>query len=196
MADDRWLVAGLGNPGPGYAKHRHNVGRMVVAELASRLDVTFTSHRAGAAVADSRIRPGGERLSLAELSTFMNVSGQPVAALLKFYSLDVARLIVVHDELDLPFDTLRVKSGGGPGGHNGVRDVIRAVGADFVRVRIGIGRPPGQQDSAAFVLSPFSRIERKVLPSLISDAADAVTDVIDEGLLAAQQRWHSPRAAE
>ena len=193
MADDRWLVVGLGNPGPGYAGHRHNVGQMVVAELASRLGATFKVHKAGATVAEARIRPGADRVALAVPSTFMNVSGRPVAALLKFYSLDASRLIVIHDELDLPFDTLRLKSGGGPGGHNGIRDIIAVAGPDFVRVRVGVGRPPGRQDPADFVLSPFSKAERETLPNLISDAADATELVLTDGLLAAQQRVHAPR---
>jgi PTH1 family peptidyl-tRNA hydrolase len=175
MADDRWLVVGLGNPGPGYVGHRHNVGQMVVSELASRLGATFKVHKAGATVAEARVRPG-----------------RPVAALLKFYSLDVSRLIVIHDELDLPFDTVRLKLGGGPGGHNGIRDIIAVAGPDFVRVRVGIGRPPGRQDPADFVLSPFSKAEREALPNLIVDAADATEQILSEGLVAAQQRWHSP----
>ena len=193
MADDRWLVVGLGNPGPGYAGHRHNVGQMVVAELASRFGATFKVHKAGATVAEARVRPGGERIALAVPSTFMNVSGRPVAGLLKFYSLDASRLIVIHDELDLPYDTVRLKTGGGPGGHNGVRDIIAVAGPDFVRVRVGVGRPPGRQDPADFVLSPFSKAERETLPNLISDAADAVELVLAEGLLPAQQKVHAPK---
>ncbi len=193
MADDRWLVVGLGNPGPGYAGHRHNVGQMVVAELASRLSATFKVHKVGATVAEARVRPGGERIALAVPSTFMNVSGRPVAGLLKFYSLDASRLIVIHDELDLPYDTVRLKTGGGPGGHNGVRDIIAVAGPDFVRVRVGVGRPPGRQDPADFVLSPFSKAERETLPNLISDAADAVELVLTDGLLTAQQRVHAPK---
>jgi PTH1 family peptidyl-tRNA hydrolase len=192
MADDRWLVVGLGNPGPGYAGHRHNVGQMVVSELASRLGAPFKNHKAGATVAEARVRPGADRVALAVPSTFMNVSGRPVAALLKFYSLDASRLIVIHDELDLPFDTVRLKSGGGPGGHNGIRDIIAVAGPDFVRVRVGIGRPPGRQDPADFVLSPFAKAERDVLPNLLTDAADATEQILTEGLVAAQQRWHSP----
>ncbi len=183
-------MVGLGNPGPGYAGHRHNVGQMVVSELASRLGAPLKAHKAGASIAEGRIGP--ERVTLAVPSTFMNVSGRPVAALLKFYSLDASRLIVVHDELDLPYDTVRLKIGGGPGGHNGVRDIIHVAGPDFVRVRVGVGRPPGRQDPADFVLSPFSKSERETLPNLLVDAADATSDVITEGLLAAQQRWHSP----
>lgn len=192
MADDRWLVVGLGNPGPGYAGHRHNVGQMVVAELASRIGTPLKAHKAGASIAEGRVRPGGDRVTLAVPSTFMNLSGRPVAALLKFYSLDASRLVVIHDELDLPFDTVRLKLGGGPGGHNGIRDIINVAGPDFVRVRVGIGRPPGRQDPADFVLSPFSKAEREVLPNLLVDAADATWDVLTDGLLAAQQRWHSP----
>lgn len=193
MADDRWLVVGLGNPGPGYAGHRHNVGQMVVGELSQRLGAPLKSHKTGAAVAEARVRPGGARVALAVPGSFMNVSGRPVAALLTFYSLDASRLIVVHDELDLPFDTIRLKSGGGPGGHNGIRDIIAVAGPDFVRVRVGIGRPPGRQDPADFVLSPFSKTERDVLPNLLVDAADATVDVVENGLLAAQQRWHGPK---
>ena len=194
MTDDSWLVVGLGNPGPGYAGHRHNVGQMALAELAHRTSATFKSHKANAAVAEARLSPGGPKLILAKPNSFMNLSGGPVAALLRFYDLDASRLIVLHDELDIPFDTIRLKSGGGHGGHNGIRDIASAIGTpDFVRVRIGIGRPPGRQDAADFVLKPFTGAEREVLPSLLSDAADATELVITDGLLAAQARFHSPR---
>ena len=194
MTDDSWLVVGLGNPGPGYAGHRHNVGQMALAEVAHRISATFKSHKANAAVAEARLSPGGPKLILAKPNSFMNLSGGPVAALLRFYDLDASRLIVLHDELDIPFDTVRLKSGGGHGGHNGIRDIAAAIGTpDFVRVRIGIGRPPGRQDAADFVLKPFSGAEREVLPSLLSDAADATELVITDGLLAAQARFHAPR---
>ena len=194
MTDDTWLVVGLGNPGPGYASNRHNVGQMALAELAHRVSATFKSHKANATVAEARLSPGGPKLILAKPNSFMNLSGGPVAALLRFYDLDASRLIVLHDELDIPFDTVRLKSGGGHGGHNGVRDIAAAIGTpDFVRVRIGIGRPPGRQDAADFVLKPFSGAERDVLPSLLSDAVDATELVITEGLLAAQTRFHAPR---
>ncbi|MEO5921036.1 MAG: aminoacyl-tRNA hydrolase [Pseudolysinimonas sp.] len=198
-AEDVWLVAGLGNPGPGYSGHRHNVGQMALAELAHRIGAgtggaTFKTHKANASVAEGRIAAGGAKLVLAKPNTYMNLSGGPVAALLRFYSLDESRLIVLHDELDIPFDTIRVKSGGGHGGHNGIRDIASAIGsADFARVRIGIGRPPGRQDAADYVLTPFSKAERDVLPSVLSDAADASELLVTEGLLAAQQRWHAPR---
>jgi PTH1 family peptidyl-tRNA hydrolase len=194
VTDDSWLVVGLGNPGPGYASHRHNVGQMAVAELAHRTSATFKSHKANATVAEARLSPAGPKLILAKPNSFMNLSGGPVAALLRFYDLDASRLIVLHDELDIPFDTVRLKSGGGHGGHNGVRDIATAIGTpDFVRVRIGIGRPPGRQDPADFVLTPFGAAERDALPSLLSDAADATELVITDGLLAAQAKFHGPR---
>ena len=194
MTDDSWLVVGLGNPGPGYAGHRHNVGQMALAEVARRVSATLKSHKANAAVAEARLSPGGPKLILAKPNSFMNLSGGPVAALLRFYDLDASRLIVLHDELDIPFDTVRLKSGGGHGGHNGIRDIAAAIGTpEFVRVRIGIGRPPGRQDAADFVLKPFSAAEREVLPSLLSDAADATELVITDGLLAAQAKFHAPR---
>jgi PTH1 family peptidyl-tRNA hydrolase len=194
VSDDSWLVVGLGNPGPGYAGHRHNVGQMALAELAHRVSAAFKGHKANATVAEARLAPGGPKLILAKPNSFMNLSGGPVAQLMNFYDLDPSRLIVFHDELDIPFDSIRLKSGGGHGGHNGVRDIASAIGSpDFTRVRIGIGRPPGRQDAADFVLKPFTGVEREVLPSLLSDAVDAVELVIGEGLVAAQAKFHAPR---
>lgn len=167
---------------------------MALAELADRIGASFKTHKANATVAEGRLAPGAAKLVLAKPNTFMNLAGGPVAALLRFYSLDASRLIVVHDELDIPFDTIRVKSGGGHGGHNGIRDIAAAIGTvDFSRVRIGIGRPPGRQDAADYVLTPFSKAEREVLPSLLSDAADATELLVTEGLLETQQRFHAPR---
>ena len=189
-----WLVVGLGNPGSRYEATRHNVGQMVIAELAARRSETLRAHKANARAAETWLRPGGPRLVLATPNTFMNVSGGPVAALAKFYGVPAERVVIVHDELDIPFDTVRLKVGGGHGGHNGVRDVAKALGTpDFARVRVGIGRPAGRQDPADWVLDPFSSAERRDLPVVIGDAADAVEQLIDEGLLAAQQRWHAPR---
>lgn len=193
MTTDTWLVLGLGNPGLGYAANRHNVGEMVVAELGARNSAKFKRHRANAMVAEVRASIGGPKLILAGTNTFMNVSGGPVANLLKFYKLAPESLIVVHDELDIPFDTIRLKFGGGHGGHNGIRDIIAAIGTgDFIRVRVGIGRPPGRQDSADFVLKDFTSTEKKTLPSVLADAADAVEAIATDGLAAAQQRFHSP----
>lgn len=192
---DTWLIAGLGNPGPQYETTRHNVGQMVLDELAGRRRESFRQHRAGARVAETWLRPGAAKLVLAKPNSFMNVSGGPVANLARFYRVPPERVVVVHDELDLPFDTVRLKSGGGHGGHNGVRDVAKALGgADFVRVRVGIGRPPGRQDPADWVLSPFGTAERAALPALLTDSADAVELLVDDGLVAAQQRFHAPRA--
>ena len=193
-ADGPWLVVGLGNPGPGYASTRHNVGQMVLDELAERGRLTFKTHKTNATVAEGRLSPGGPRFVLAKPNTYMNVSGGPVSQLLRFYSLDPSRLIVVHDELDIPFDTIRLKNGGGHGGHNGVRDVIAAIGTgDFTRVRVGVGRPPGSAAAADHVLKAFSTAERKNLPILIADAADAVEHIAAEGVTAAQNRFHAGR---
>lgn len=191
---DAWLVVGLGNPGPRYESTRHNVGQMVVDELARRRGATFRSHRANARVAETWLAPGRSKLVLAKPNSFMNVSGGPVSGLAAFFGIDPERIIVVHDELDIPFDTIKLKIGGGHGGHNGVRDVAKALDTpEFTRVRVGIGRPPGRQDAADWVLDPFGTTERAQLPLLIGDAADAVELIVGEGLLAAQQRFHAPR---
>lgn len=191
---DTWLVVGLGNPGSRYEQTRHNVGQMVVAELAARRGETLRAHKANARVAETWLRPGAAKIVLAAPNSFMNVSGGAVSQLARFYDVPAERIVVVHDELDIPFDTVKLKTGGGHGGHNGVRDVAKALGTpDFPRVRVGIGRPPGRQDPADWVLDPFSASERTQLPLVIGDAADAVEQLIDEGLLAAQQKHHAPR---
>ncbi|WP_430645822.1 aminoacyl-tRNA hydrolase [Agromyces sp. GXS1127] len=193
VSENTWLVIGLGNPGAQYAGNRHNVGQMVADELASRIGATFKSHKTPSRVAEGFLGPGRPKLVLAKPDSYMNTSGGPVSALLKFYSLGVDRLIVVHDELDIPFDTVRLKRGGGHGGHNGLRDIQKAAGSpDFTRVRVGIGRPPGRMDAADYVLRDFAGPERADLPNLLSDAADAVEAIVSDGLVAAQQRFHSP----
>ncbi|WP_433721332.1 aminoacyl-tRNA hydrolase [Microbacterium laevaniformans] len=192
---ETWLVVGLGNPGVRYESTRHNVGQMVIAELASRRGETLRAHKANARVAESWLRPGGAKLVLATSNSYMNVSGGPVSQLARFYDVPADRVVLVHDELDIPFDTIKLKTGGGHGGHNGIRDVAKALGTpDFPRVRVGIGRPPGRQDPADWVLDPFSSAERAALPVLVSEAADAVELLVGEGLLAAQQKHHAPRA--
>ena len=197
---DTWLVVGLGNPGPRYAGNRHNVGAMVVDELASRHGgARLKAHKARASVAEVRLGVlaggvPGPRAVLAVPSSYMNESGGPVKALMQFYSVDTDHLIVLHDELDIPAGDVRLKKGGGEGGHNGLRSISSALGTkDYLRVRVGIGRPPGRMEPADFVLRDFSVAERKELPFLISDAADATEQLVAEGLLQAQQRWHSPR---
>lgn len=192
---DAWLIVGLGNPGPRYELTRHNVGQLVVDELAARRSESFKAHKANARVAETWLRPGGPKLVLAKPNTFMNVSGGPVAGLAKFYGIEPEHVVVIHDELDIPFDSIKLKTGGGHGGHNGVRDVAKALGSgEFARVRVGIGRPPGRQDPADWVLDPFGKAERENLPILLGDAADAVEQLVGEGLLAAQQKHHAPRA--
>jgi PTH1 family peptidyl-tRNA hydrolase len=165
---------------------------MVLAELADRANTNFRNHKANAAVAEGRTGSDAPRLILAKPNTYMNVSGGPVAALLRFFSLPAERLIVIHDELDIPFDSIKLKVGGGHGGHNGVRDIAAAISTpEFTRVRVGIGRPPGRQPAADFVLRDFSAEERKVLPNVLSDAADAVEILAAKGLAAAQLRFHT-----
>jgi len=197
MNSGPWLVVGLGNPGPRYAGNRHNVGQMVLGELAVRGETSFRNHRSLAVVAEARLGtlPGGvpgPKVVLAKPETFMNVSGGPVSSVASFFSITPERIIVVHDEIDVPFDSVKLKRGGGEGGHNGLRDISKALGTkDYVRVRIGVGRPPGRQTPADYVLSDFSASERKHLPYLLADGADAVEQVVLEGLEAAQQRFHS-----
>lgn len=191
MPATSWLVVGLGNPGNQYANNRHNIGQMVVDELANRLDARFVQHKANAVVAEGRIVMGGDKVILAKSNGYMNTSGGPVSGLAKYFGVPTERIIVVHDELDIPFDRLKLKQGGGHGGHNGLRDIAKALNTpEFLRVRVGIGRPPGRQDPADFVLSDFNASEREQLPVLLGDAADAVTLIVTEGLLEAQQRVH------
>lgn len=203
MAEDRWLVVGLGNPGAEYAGNRHNVGAMVLDEVARRCGATLgraggvLGRRPQALAAEVRLGtlPGGApgpRVVLARPTTYMNVSGGPVAALARYYGVPLERTVVVHDELDIPFADVRLKLGGGEGGHNGLRDVSRALGTrDYVRVRVGIGRPPGRTDPADFVLRDFSAAEKKDLAWLVDRAADAVEAVVLTGLEAAQLRFHT-----
>jgi PTH1 family peptidyl-tRNA hydrolase len=191
-----WLVVGLGNPGPSYAGHRHNVGYLVTDELAERLGAPFRAHKSGRAdVVEGRLGvPGspGPRVVLARARAYMNEVGGPVKQLATFYKAAPERIVAVHDELDLPFDTLRVKLGGGDNGHNGLRSMRNALGTgDFYRVRVGIGRPPGRQDVADFVLSNYSTAERKALPFQVSTAADAVESLLTDGLERTQQRFNS-----
>lgn len=171
-----WLIVGLGNPGPDYANNRHNVGQMVVDSIAHELGATFKSHKAGALVAESKL--GSNKVVLAKSTGFMNLSGGPVAALAKFYSIPTNQIVAVHDELDLDFSEIRSKFSGGHAGHNGLRDIIAKLGNDFHRIRFGIGRPPGQQEVASFVLQNFSQAERKELPALIALAADKTRELI------------------
>jgi PTH1 family peptidyl-tRNA hydrolase len=192
---DVWLVVGLGNPGPAYAGHRHNVGYRVVDELADRMGAALRPHKSGRAdVLEGRINPPGvpgPRVVLARPRCYMNEVGGPVKALATFYKVPPERIVAIHDELDIPFGTLRTKLGGGDNGHNGLRSMRSSLGTgDFHRVRAGIGRPHGRQDVADFVLSDYSGAERKELPFQLMDAADAVECLLTEGLEKTQQRFN------
>jgi peptidyl-tRNA hydrolase, PTH1 family len=186
---ERWLIVGLGNPGPGYAGNRHNAGYMVADVLAERTSARFRAGKFQAAVAEGRL--AGQPVTLAKPLAYMNLSGGPVAGLCRYYRLPASQLVVIHDELDLPFGTVRLKQGGGDNGHNGLRSVTASLGTrDYYRVRFGIGRPPGRMDPAAFVLRDFSAAERKELPFLLDRAADAAEVLIARGLAAAQNVFH------
>jgi peptidyl-tRNA hydrolase, PTH1 family len=187
-----WLIVGLGNPGPGYAANRHNVGAMVLDVLASRVGGSLKAHRSGAQVLEGRLGgPAGERVVLVRPTAYMNESGGQVNAAARFFKVDPDHLLVVHDELDIPYADVRLKLGGGEGGHNGLRSISQAIGTkDYLRARVGIGRPPGRQDPAAFVLKDFSAAERRELPLLLEDAADAVELVLSRGLATAQNTVH------
>jgi peptidyl-tRNA hydrolase, PTH1 family len=190
MPEERWLVAGLGNPSPEYAGNRHNAGQMVVDLLAERMGARFKAHRTRNEVADGRL--AGVPVTLAKPRTYMNLSGGPVAALAAFYKVPPERIVVVHDELDIPFGAIRLKRGGGDNGHNGLRSVTQALGTnEYNRARFGIGRPPGRMDAATFVLRDFSTTERKELPLLIDRCADAVETLLSKGLAVAQNTVHA-----
>ena len=184
------LVIGLGNPGSEYERTRHNAGFMVADVLAGRVGGRFTVHKkSGADLLEARL--DGRKVLVAKPRSFMNVSGRPVAALARFFSIPPTEVIVVHDELDLEFGTVRLKRGGGEGGHNGLRSISNALTTkDYLRVRFGIGRPPGRQDPADYVLKPFSSVERKELPVIVEQAADAVELLLRVGLEAAQNQVH------
>ena len=185
------LVVGLGNPGPEYAETRHNVGFRVADLLAARAGARFSVHkRSNSDVAQGRL--AGRPVTVAKPRTYMNVSGGPVAGLVRYFSVPAEEIVVVHDDLDLAFGVVRLKRGGGEGGHNGLRAISRSVGTkDYLRVRFGIGRPPGRQDPADYVLKRFSTIERKELELAVDLAADATEALIEHGLEPAQNRFHT-----
>jgi PTH1 family peptidyl-tRNA hydrolase len=188
---DPWLVVGLGNPGAKYAGNRHNLGYAVADRLAELVGGRFSSHRSRAEVLEARLPPEGgrpgPRVVLAKPQTYMNESGGPVVNLARFYRVPVERLLVVHDELDLPFGIVRLKRGGGEGGHNGLRSVSRSLGErDYARLRLGIGRPPGRMDPADYVLRDVPAADRPEQALMVEDAADAVVDVLRLGFQRAQ----------
>ena len=191
--DQPWLVVGLGNPGDRYARNRHNVGYKVVEALAAEIGGKFSTHRSRAQVVEGRMPPvggvPGPRIVLAKPSVYMNESGGPVAGLINFYRISIEQLVVVHDELDLPFGVIRLKQGGGEGGHNGLRSISRSTDSkNYLRVRLGIGRPPGRMDPADYVLKDFPAADREEVHLMISDGADAVSSIVTSGFAPAQGR--------
>jgi PTH1 family peptidyl-tRNA hydrolase len=190
---ERWLILGLGNPGPEYANTRHNIGYLVVEEIAKRISGSFVSHKARADVLEGRLGVGidAPSLILAKAKSYMNESGGPGKALADFYKTPLDRIIVIHDELDLPFEAIRSKLGGGDNGHNGLKSLSKSLGGPgYLRMRMGIGRPQGRQDPADFVLKPFSTEERKVLPLFVDRGGDAVESLLTRGLEETQQRFN------
>ncbi|MDP9497779.1 MAG: aminoacyl-tRNA hydrolase [Actinomycetota bacterium] len=189
MADDVWLVVGLGNPGPSYAGNRHNAGFLVADLLAERAGGRWKAHKGRADVVEGRL--AGARAVLAKPKSYMNESGGPAVSVARFFGVPPERLVVVHDELDIPYGAVRLKLGGGDNGHNGLRSITKALGTrDYLRVRFGIGRPPGRQDPADFVLRDFAPAERKELPFHVDRAADAVEALLTGPLEAAQNTFH------
>ena len=185
---DRWLVIGLGNPGPEYENTRHNIGQLVVDELSQ--GEKFSTHKSRMQICE--IKHQGQALVLAKSRGYMNETGGPIKALANFYSVEPAKIIALHDELDIPFAAIRTKFAGGDNGHNGLKSMTSAFdGPDYYRVRLGIGRPMGQQDPADFVLKAFSKVEQKDLAEFVVRGADVVESLITKGLEATQSAFNS-----
>ncbi len=184
----RWLVIGLGNPGAEYEKTRHNIGQLLLAELSG--GSKFSAHKSRMEICE--VKAGADTLVLAKSRGFMNETGGPAKSLADFYKIPIEQIIVAHDELDLPFNALRLKQGGGDNGHNGLKSLTASFGsADYYRVRMGIGRPQGQQDPADFVLKQFASAEKKELPEIISRCAGAVLSLVSDGLDKAQTKFNN-----
>lgn len=194
VVEDRHVVVGLGNPGERYAQTRHNAGVLAIDVLLERTGGRLKSHKSGCLVAEVSLR--GERVVLARTTSYMNESGRPVRQLLQWYKQPVGNLIVVHDEIDIPFGEVRVKAGGGTAGHNGLGSIVNHTGTkDFTRVRVGVGRPPGARGAAGHVLAGFSSTERKELPFLLVTAADAVESIVADGVERAMNEFNTrPKA--
>lgn len=186
---ESWIVIGLGNPGPEYERTRHNIGAMVINQLAIENGAKFSNHKSRANVAQFKI--AGTSVVAATLRCYMNESGGPTKSLTDYFKVKSDHLIVVHDELDIPFQAIRLKQGGGDNGHNGLKSITGVMGPEYFRIRMGIGRPIGRQDPADFVLKPFSADERKDLPNFVENGANAIESLISDGLEIAQTRFNS-----
>jgi PTH1 family peptidyl-tRNA hydrolase len=188
--DSRWIVVGLGNPGEKYSETRHNMGAMVIDVLLGRASASLKSHKSGCLIAETNV--AGEKTVLARPTTYMNDSGRPVRELARWYKAEPEHLVVIHDELDIGFDEVRIKDGGGTAGHNGLGSIASHLGTrDFVRVRVGIGRPKGRGGAVGHVLNGFSKEERKELPFVLERAADAVESIIGEGIEKAMNHFNT-----
>ena len=185
---ESWIVIGLGNPGAQYERTRHNIGAMVINQLAIQNNAKFSNHKSRADIAQFKL--SGISVVAATLRCYMNESGGPTKGLADYFKVKSDRLIVVHDELDIPFEAIRLKQGGGDNGHNGLKSITSVLGADYFRIRMGIGRPVGQQDPADFVLKPFSATEKKVLPDFVSKGASSIESLITQGLVDAQSSFN------
>jgi PTH1 family peptidyl-tRNA hydrolase len=186
---ERWLVIGLGNPGVEYERTRHNIGAMVVSQLATSNSSKFTNHKSRADIAEFKI--DGSSIVAAKLRCYMNESGGPTKSLADYFKVKPDHVIAIHDELDIPFESIRLKFGGGDNGHNGLKSITSAFGSDYFRIRMGIGRPVGAQDPADFVLKPFNSQERNSLEDFITKGASAVESLVSDGLDIAQTRFNS-----
>jgi len=189
-----WLVVGLGNPGDQYAATRHNIGQMVIDELARRHSVKFSSHKSRTDIAAFKLGVGIDAHSviIGKSKSYMNETGGPVKALANFYSVEPEKIIALHDELDIPFAAIRTKLAGGDNGHNGLKSMTSSFGTpNYYRIRLGIGRPMGQQDPADFVLKAFSKVEQKDLAEFIDRGADVVESLISKGLEVTQSAFNS-----
>lgn len=186
---ERWLVVGLGNPGAEYERTRHNIGAMVVRTLANKENVKFSNHKSRADIAEFKL--AGTSIVAAQLRSYMNESGGPTKSLVDYFKVKSGQLIVIHDELDIPFEAIRLKLGGGDNGHNGLKSITNVMGADYFRIRMGIGRPVGAQDPADFVLKNFNSGERAALPNFLDRGCEAVETLISQGLELAQTRFNS-----
>ena len=185
---ESWIVIGLGNPGAQYERTRHNIGAMVINQLAIQNNAKFTNHKSRADIAQFKL--SGISVVAATLRCYMNESGGPTKGLTDYFKVKSDRLIVVHDELDIPFEAIRLKQGGSDNGHNGLKSITSVLGADYFRIRMGIGRPVGQQDPADFVLKPFNATEKKVLPDFVAKGASSIESLITQGLVDAQSSFN------